>query len=70
MAGKIIHELPVKKFDGDTIDNCFYVKEPYAPLHYVKMSEIFNWIKEKAETTGLTVELKDNNLMFITGNAT
>jgi hypothetical protein len=65
-----IHELPVKKFDGDTIDNCFYVENPYAPVYRVEMSELFDWIKEKAITAGLTVELKDNNLIFISEKET
>jgi hypothetical protein len=68
MAVRRIWGLPVKKFDGDMIDNCFYIKDLYAPEYYVKMSEIFDWIKEKAEATGLTVELKDNNIMFISGS--
>lgn len=62
-------EMSCKPFDNDIIDNCFYVENPYAPMHYVKLSEIFNWIKEKAELDeGLTVELKDNKIMFISGN--
>ncbi len=66
--GKRIHELPNKKFDGDTIDNCFYVKDPYAPVHYIKMNEVFDWIKEKAIESGLKVEMQGDEIMFIKRN--
>jgi len=66
MAGRKISELEQVKFTGEMIDNCFYVDNPYNALKCVKMSEIFNWIKENAQKDeGLTVECADDNIIFI-----
>lgn len=62
-----ITDLPKVKFTSDIINNCFVVNDPYFPVNRVAMSDIFNWIKETAIKDGLTVELKDNNIMFIKG---
>ena len=68
MAGRKISELPQKQFSGEIIDNCFYVENPYDPVHFVKMSEVFNWIKEKSMCDdGLIVEFTGDNIIFIKG---
>lgn len=68
MPGRKLSELPQVKFAEEMIDNCFYVDNPYNALKCVKMSEIFNWIKEKAQKDeGLTVECIGDQIIFITG---
>ena len=59
-----IEQLPVRKFTGEEIGNCFFVQSPYDPVYRVKMEDIFEWIKDKAFKEGLTIDLKDNKLIF------
>lgn len=68
MAGKKITELEQRDFNGEDIDHLWYVDTPYKVTYAVPMSKVFDWIKEKAEAEGLTVELKGEQIIFIAGN--
>ena len=58
---------------NDEISNCFYVKFQeestidgrLIPLYRVRMEQVFEWIKEKAEKSGLTVKMDGDKIMFI-----
>ena len=65
---KKINELKERKFTSRDIDHCLYVANMNEPdMHYVKMENIFNWIKEEALKNGLTVKMEGERIMFITG---
>lgn len=65
MQGRRIEELVEHKFDGQDIDNIFFVDSIPAPLHRISLGDIFDWIRETAIKEGLTVELQDNKIVFI-----
>ena len=66
MPGPKISELPHHNLSGQDINNCFYVDpDPYQPLNRISLGDIFNWIRETATKEGLTVEWKDNKIVFI-----
>ena len=61
-----ISELPVKTFTNDSIDHCFYVENMNTPeMKLIPLVQIFEWIKEQANKDGLTVEMRDDRIMFI-----
>jgi hypothetical protein len=61
-----ISELPVKTFTNDSIDHCFYVENMNTPeMKLIPLLQIFEWIKEQANKDGLTVEMRDDRIMFI-----
>jgi hypothetical protein len=61
-----ISELPVKTFTNDSIDHCFYVENMNTPeMKLIPLLHIFEWIKEQANKDGLTVEMRDDRIMFI-----
>lgn len=61
-----ITELEQVNFSSDMIDNCFFVKDLNAPhLQAVKLKSIFDWIESEAMKHGLTVELKDDRIIFL-----
>ena len=68
-----IEELPIRDFDKDEISNCFYVEFAkhtgrnglLLPLQRFKMSDVFEWIKQKAKDNGLTVKIDGEKIMFI-----
>jgi len=55
-------ELPIKEFSSDMIDNCFYVDMKAHEMYKVKLSEVFNWIKDEAIKNGLSIYYKDGVL--------
>lgn len=63
--------LPIIKFDGNQIDNCFYIQrrnDPNSVTSIVSMNSVFEWIKQKAVEEGLTIELQENIIIFTPGN--
>lgn len=62
--------LPIAEFDGDIIKNGYIVAERENRSVTINLQEVFDWIKEESIKNGLTVELKNNQIMFITGNKT
>lgn len=66
MPPRKLSDLPQADFSGDEIDNCLFVRNMGTPeLVSVPMSNVFNWIKHKAETEGLYVEMKSDRIVFI-----
>lgn len=63
-----ILELQETEFTDDQIDHCFYVENLNTQnMKRVRMSNIFNWIKETAIKEGLTVKMDGEQIMFIKG---
>lgn len=58
-----LSELPIAKFNGEHIDNVFFVN--YQHLYRVDFKDVFEWIKKEAVKNGLTIELKEDKIVFI-----
>jgi hypothetical protein len=67
MTGTKITDLERRDFNREDIDHLWYVDNPYKVSYSVPLKKVFDWIKEKAETEGLTIELKGEQIIFITG---
>lgn len=65
MIARKISELTAHKFTGQDIDNIYFVDDKPTQLARCSLKDIFNWIRETATKEGLTIELKDNKIIFI-----
>ena len=66
MAYRKISELPEREYTNEEIGCSFFVDNPSDPLYKVSLNKIFEWVKEKSLTNGLTVKMVDDKIMFIT----
>ena len=66
MASDKIGELIPQEFNKNEIDNCLHVEyHNNQAVSIVKMSSVFDWIKERSIESGLTVKMEGDKIMFI-----
>ena len=62
-----IGKMPEAKFEGKNVENMMYVDYSNTPpqVRAIKLRSVFEWIAIQAVETGLTVEFRGNDIIFI-----
>lgn len=66
MTFRKISELPEAIFNGQTIDNCFYVEKMNTPeMKVVPMRKVFAFIEDQAlKSESFEIEIKEDRIIF------